>query len=1134
MKKIKIFLGSSITEFEKERNDLELFIRNVSDEFEEKYNIKLVPLRCENLDNYVRNDGTQSAINEDLVLGSDMCFFIFFTKAGEFTEEEFRIAFEKFKKDGKPKIYIYFKNIPDGQAVEESVYNFMSKIDNELKHYHGSFDHIDTIKLRILLNLKLQEMDFVSVELSNGKCVVNGKETMDLTNVSEFANNSILQQLQKELAETEKQYLQMRPIYAKGNATDTFYKEYAKIISERENLTETIEELQTNIFNMSLRICTDEVHGDITLRQKEAYRLFELGDYEGAITVLDSADIDSDFFEFEKQQEEKLREKAKIFIKEHKTAIDILMTMIKYQNRFNEIEERYEKIIKIAEKYSICFDVILDYSLFQFKCKDIEKGIKIAEKLENMYNYTPGIISTEDKLNLYYWLASMYSMYAPKKHLSEKYYTYVIDTITNSKVDINNQSSDLFSGLIADSYVNLCRLYWVSNNSTKVLEYFNKALNYVKKLCEADNSYNVILTYILSLGCNYYCNFECDLKKAEYYFNKTIKLLNEFNYNIKTCSKEIKGCLATIYLYISDFFELNNKDNTEMLLLSLNAYENLAAEYPLIGSLPYVTLCVLLADKYTKNKEFEKASQYIRSCENTLNFLQEQNNSLCYECGEIYALLVGCYNEIGDQSNQELACKKALKCFRNLDELQKSFSSENYLFLFEELLENFETNHDENMLDGLIEPLFSIDLNNNPMLIAERYKVIADIYSMYKIKNKAKAYYKKSNKINAIHNKTDFILNSSQYYESLGNIYECEDNYYKSKRCYERSLKILQSAPKHNVAVPTTVMLKAYYNLADFYRLNNKDSKALFLYESAISIASESPLDNDENLLILANCYYGKGCVIDKKENEHTIFLFKKADEIYQSLKEVEFNEYYPQYIETLHKLSIYYLKGNNINKGVIYLEKMLPLLDYAFGEDKDEYFKDIVGAYNLYAILSEEEKDIDEIIPIYLRIIDICENDKKLLTDKELEIISKVYKKLSLYYFDNDGIKEAKKYSILHIDALKIYLKKHKSEELLYELANSYQFLAEISFIDESTIELENYCISAIELLEELSRGNAVKYSSDLAYSYMVYGKSTSNNEYIKKAYITAKLNTSDLLCSSVIDDIKESYPNLLSDESN
>ena len=291
MKKIKIFLGSSITEFEKERNDLELFIRNVSDRFEDKYNIKILPLRCENMDNYVRKDGTQSAINEELVLGSDMCFFIFFTKAGEFTEEEFRIAFEKFKKDGKPKIYIYFKNIPKGQTVEESVHNFMSKIDNELKHYHGSFGHIDTIKLRILLNLKLQEMDFVSVEFKNGDCVVDGKETLDLSNVSEFANNNILQQLQKELAEVEEYYFQMKPIYDKGNVSDAFYKEYAEVSSKRQNLIDSVEELQKNIFNMSLRICKDEVHGDITIRQKEAYRLFELGDYEGAVSVLDAEEI---------------------------------------------------------------------------------------------------------------------------------------------------------------------------------------------------------------------------------------------------------------------------------------------------------------------------------------------------------------------------------------------------------------------------------------------------------------------------------------------------------------------------------------------------------------------------------------------------------------------------------------------------------------------------------------------------------------------------------------------------------------------------------------------------------------------------------------------------------------------------
>ena len=40
-------------------------------------------------------------LTEKLVLAAE---------SGEYTEEEFKVAFEKFKNDGKPKIYIYFKN----------------------------------------------------------------------------------------------------------------------------------------------------------------------------------------------------------------------------------------------------------------------------------------------------------------------------------------------------------------------------------------------------------------------------------------------------------------------------------------------------------------------------------------------------------------------------------------------------------------------------------------------------------------------------------------------------------------------------------------------------------------------------------------------------------------------------------------------------------------------------------------------------------------------------------------------------------------------------------------------------------------------------------------------------------------
>ena len=78
-KEIRIFLASSITEFAIERDKLELFIRNISDDFEDTYNIKIRPYRCENIDPAMSKTRKQDVYNE-LIKGSEMCFFIFFTK----------------------------------------------------------------------------------------------------------------------------------------------------------------------------------------------------------------------------------------------------------------------------------------------------------------------------------------------------------------------------------------------------------------------------------------------------------------------------------------------------------------------------------------------------------------------------------------------------------------------------------------------------------------------------------------------------------------------------------------------------------------------------------------------------------------------------------------------------------------------------------------------------------------------------------------------------------------------------------------------------------------------------------------------------------------------------------------------
>ena len=170
---------------------------------------------------------------------------------------------------------------------------------------------------------------------------------MSLDNVSEFANNRTLASLKEKLAQVEEEYCQLKPIYKKGGCDSAFYSHYSTVAANRQNLMDEIKELQKLIFNISVRMTNDDIGGNITPRQKEAYRLFELGDYEGCMAVLDADDIESDFQRGLELIEEQKRTVCKKYIREHKTAIDILLSMKEHTSRFAEIESRYKKIVPL-------------------------------------------------------------------------------------------------------------------------------------------------------------------------------------------------------------------------------------------------------------------------------------------------------------------------------------------------------------------------------------------------------------------------------------------------------------------------------------------------------------------------------------------------------------------------------------------------------------------------------------------------------------------------------------------------------------------------------------------------------------------------------------------------------------------
>ncbi len=532
---IRIFLASSITEFANERMSIENFIRNISDKFEENYDVKIQPLLCENFDDAYSKVRKQEEYNEK-IRNSDLCFFIFFTKAGEYTREEFDVARKKFEETGKPKIYTYFKVIKD-ETAEQSLYDFMDELDKTFGHYYGTFEHIDTVKLRILINLKLQEMDFLEVKTENGDCIVDGKVAMHLENVAEFANNKTLELLQTELKKIDTEYCQLKPIYAEGSCDNNFCKHYSDVATKRQNLIDEIEELQKLIFNISLQMSYDDVHGEISLRQKEAYRLFELGDYDGCMTVLNSKDIDDEFLRARRRIEEQDISVCRKYIKEHKTAIEILETMKNYKDRFAEIEKRYEKIVPIILEKKIEIEILFDYTCFlqsqaqsEKAAENIKKEIELRESMGGQEKYSiPRLYNT-----LAFICFDLNDMVETEKYLLKSIEIY--ETYIDDKCRFNY----IFVRQLSDAYVDIAMFYKNSERPYKSIDYFSKAELVCKQHLDSNR---IVIECVLAFIYNKRGQFhreQIEFDKSEKYLMRALEIRKNYSMSdFKECGEDL-------------------------------------------------------------------------------------------------------------------------------------------------------------------------------------------------------------------------------------------------------------------------------------------------------------------------------------------------------------------------------------------------------------------------------------------------------------------------------------------------------------------------------------------------------------------------------------------------------------------
>ena len=150
----KIFLASS-TELRDDRNEFEIFIyRKTKDWVAKGAFIELIIWEdfLDAMSQTRLQDEYNKAIRE-----CDIFVMLFWTKVGQYTEEEFETAFGQFKATNKPLIFTYFKNAEVrvaslNQKDLTSVWAFQEKLKS-LGHFYTVYKNVEELKLNFYQQL---------------------------------------------------------------------------------------------------------------------------------------------------------------------------------------------------------------------------------------------------------------------------------------------------------------------------------------------------------------------------------------------------------------------------------------------------------------------------------------------------------------------------------------------------------------------------------------------------------------------------------------------------------------------------------------------------------------------------------------------------------------------------------------------------------------------------------------------------------------------------------------------------------------------------------------------------------------------------------------------------------------------
>ncbi len=540
MKKIKIFLASALNELSEQRNELARFILGVNNHLiDEDFYVDLQ--LCEELDPAFVLSRKQDEYNA-YIQNADYVFFLFLSHVGQYTKEEFEIAYAHFQQHQTPHILTYFYREHVADITCESG-QFAEELSEKYGHYYCICNNLETIKLALLLQISQCFSTLKQVTLKNGRICLNDVDYLSMQQTDVIAGNQEYQKIVNELNTlTEKIELLANERPLQEDLLIEYNRQKDDLLSRKLSIEEQSLAYMSKIYD-------DIIHGSISALKAKLYRLIEQGRITEADQLLSMSSMEG-FQNSHQQFFAQQQELAKECIDLYQQKISLTRMQKLTPDRIELIHTCYQKIKTIVELTGHSENTLIPYLHF------LEETDQNPDEIEDLTAYIqwcymkPGYqVPLKDYSDLYNELLHHYEANQNHKKASELLTQFVEKVESSSETD---------AFILCEACIRIQTHYRHIYPDLDTIRYWQKeALHYAE---QSDSDYQKAICYKEMGGI---AGLTENFDEMENYFSESLTYMEQlYNNNPeKWISEYIKLCLMYGNIYQNKANELTESTN---------------------------------------------------------------------------------------------------------------------------------------------------------------------------------------------------------------------------------------------------------------------------------------------------------------------------------------------------------------------------------------------------------------------------------------------------------------------------------------------------------------------------------------------------------------------------------------------